>query len=276
MNVLFFIGSTAVLRCLECKLQFQYPLPDQAVLDKIYENYYSTWNLEHSASTVSAMKNRTFKGFLERLPLPNTTDSTGKLLDVGCATGELLTVARSYGFDVFGVEISPQGKTVCSDLFGEEKILGKSLEHGDFPSNYFDIVTLSDVIEHIPDPRALLNILADILKPHGLLLIVTPNSASWTQKLLGRHWPHYKPEHLYYFNSRNLALISSDHFHEIIVEKAYKVLNLNYLAGILLGYARNRTEQIIGWLLKQLPAAISQHNFKVHAGEMLIIFRKNC
>lgn len=274
IETLFSIEHSTLVKCPQCKLQFISPLPDQTSLDRIYANYYASWNLEQSSSAVSAMKKGTFQSFLECLPLPH--DTTGNLLDVGCATGEMLTVAQSKGFDVYGVEISPQGKALCRELFGKDRILGKPLEHGDFPENYFDVITLCDVIEHIPDPPAFLNILADILKPHGLLMIITPDSASWTQKLLGKYWPHYKPEHLYYFNRSNLTLICSGRFEVIIADKAYKVLNLNYIAGILQGYARNRAKRMIGWIFSLLPSVLTHGNFKIHAGEMLMVLRKQC
>lgn len=272
LKSMFFIGASELVKCRICKLQFLSPLPDQDALDKIYENYYSSWNLDNSSVAVSTMKKNTFRGFIDKLP-PIKLRKT--LLDVGCATGEMLEVANSNGYDVYGVEISPRGIVLCKERFGEDKILGKYLECDDYPENFFDVITLSDVIEHISDPPAFLSVLARILKPQGLLMIITPDTSSWTRKILGGYWPHYKPEHLYYFNHSNLSRLCSNYFEPFIAQRAYKTLTISYIAGILQGYSRNMLERILARLLRVLPSCLSAYNFRISAGEMLMIFRKH-
>ena len=61
------------------------------------------------------------------------------------------------------------------------------------------MVTLIDVLEHVPDPAALLAAVHRRLLPGGVLAAVLPNAASLTRRLLGRRWPHYAPEHLFFW-----------------------------------------------------------------------------
>jgi 2-polyprenyl-3-methyl-5-hydroxy-6-metoxy-1,4-benzoquinol methylase len=217
------------------------------------------------------MKNRTFQNVLERLP--QSFDS-GRLLDVGCATGEMLAVANDWGFDVYGVEISPKGKELCTERFGANKILGKPLERDDFPADFFSVVTLCDVIEHIPDPVDFLATVYHILEPGGVLIVITPDTASWTHFVMGRRWPHYKTEHLHYFNRANLAKLCADHFAVLTAERAYKSLTIGYMASVINAYSHNATARISARLSSFLPYHWRTKAFKLSIGEMLMILRK--
>lgn len=265
------VNQYRLARCSDCGLEFLSPQPSQKELEILYQNYYSSWNLDRLADEVSAMKKDTFRNFLSQLP---PAVKHGRFLDIGCATGEMLALAKEKGFDVYGVEISPEGKQFCRDLFGEEKILGKNLEVGDFPESYFDVITLSDVLEHIPDPPAFLGILQQIMKPQGILLIVTPDTSSWTRRLTGRYWPHYKTEHLYYFNQTNLSEMCTAHFDQLTVKRAYKSLTLNYITGILQGYHRNLLTGALTQLIQFLPAQWKSHFFRLYIGEMFMLLQK--
>jgi SAM-dependent methyltransferase len=70
----------------------------------------------------------------------------------------------------------------------------------------FDLITLWDVIEHVPDPQQLLGCVRSLLRPDGKLLLETQNVRSLWARLLGRRWHHYKhAEHLYHFDPDTIA-----------------------------------------------------------------------
>jgi SAM-dependent methyltransferase len=134
-----------------------------------------------------------------------------RLLDVGCSSGLFLDEARAEGFDVWGAELSADTAAFARSHFGLEVHPGdwRTAGHAD---RSFDVITLFDVIEHLPDPLAELRAIRRLLKPGGLLLQSTPNIDGLfprlSYKLSGRldYWPHPEPPyHLYQFSERTLA-----------------------------------------------------------------------
>ena len=133
------------------------------------------------------------------------------LLDIGCSSGLFLNEARGAGFTVRGAELSPDTAAFARGHFGLDIHAGDWREAG-YADASFDVVTLFDVIEHLPDPLAELRAIRRLLKPGGVLLQSTPNIDGLfprlsykTAKLLD-YWPHPEPpHHLYQFSDRTLA-----------------------------------------------------------------------
>ncbi len=265
------VDKYSLLECQQCDLQFLDPAPDEASLNEIYKDYYKAWDLKHSEKEVSLMKQETFSNYF-KLITPYIT--SGNLLDVGCATGELMQIAQSNGFDVYGVEVSPYGVNLCREQFGEDKVIEGNLKFGDFPENFFDIITLSDVLEHIVEPLPFLDALYGILKPGGILMIVTPDTSSVVKKLMGKRWLHYKAEHIYYYNQKNLVQLLSSQYTMLLNQKAYKKLNVNYITSVICTYSKHQLWQKLVALGNSILSPVRHSNFPVYIGEMFILFRK--
>lgn len=261
----------SLMKCSQCGLQFISYIPYDKTISSVYSNYYKAWNLTKFQKQVSEMKMKTFQGYLAQIA---PFVSSGRLLDIGCATGELLEVACRLGFDVYGVEISPQGIKRCKEIFGEKKIMGDTLKKGDFPLGFFDVITISDVFEHIQEPESFINILYDILKPNGILMITTPDTSSWSNKIMGMSWPHYKQEHIYYYNSSNINQLFSKRFEVALLNPAHKVLTFQYCFDILYAYSNNIIIRKIVFLLKYLPDIIKLRTFRMNFGEMFVVLKK--
>jgi 2-polyprenyl-3-methyl-5-hydroxy-6-metoxy-1,4-benzoquinol methylase len=100
----------------------------------------------------------------------------GTLLDVGCGLGYFVKKISSIpDWQVFGYEISKPAVNYAKNNLGLKNIFCGRVEDSGFPQKYFNIITLWDVIEHIPDPRPLLIYLKTILRDDGILFIHTPN-----------------------------------------------------------------------------------------------------
>jgi SAM-dependent methyltransferase len=129
----------------------------------------------------------------------------GRLLDVGCAYGFLLEVARARGWDVAAVEPATAVAAQVSARFGIP--VPRDLAAAAHPDASFDAVTLWDVIEHLPEPRAELAEVARVLKPGGLCSVVTPDIDSLAARLLGRRWEEVQklPEHVCFFGRASLG-----------------------------------------------------------------------
>jgi 2-polyprenyl-3-methyl-5-hydroxy-6-metoxy-1,4-benzoquinol methylase len=123
----------------------------------------------------------------------------GKLLDVGCGNGTFLNRMRQRGWEVHGVDFDPKAIRSAMQKYGLQ------LKHGDlksasFSAETFDAITLSHVIEHVPDPLELLVEVRRVLKAGGTTVITTPNPASLGHQLFRSHWFGLDaPRHLYLF-----------------------------------------------------------------------------
>ena len=127
----------------------------------------------------------------------------GLLLDVGCGSGQALQSMGGLGWQVHGVDFDPKAVEIAQKK-GLEVRLGKLAAQG-YPSDCFDAITMSHVIEHVHDPLSLLRECRRILKPGGRLVIVTPNSRSWGHQKYGLNWMHLDPpRHLHIFNEQSL------------------------------------------------------------------------
>ena len=132
---------------------------------------------------------------------------TGRLLDVGCATGLFLHEMALAGWGVVGVEPSPQAVTYAHERLGLEVFQGW-LGDAPFEPASFDVVTYWDVLEHTFSPSAELACCARLLKPGGLLAINVPNWDSVERRLFGPYWNGFDPpRHLYTFKRPALTAL---------------------------------------------------------------------
>lgn len=149
--------------------------------------------------------------FLERFVAP------GRLLDVGCAAGFFLDEAQRRGWQAEGLDVSAFAVNYARAHFAL-KVQRGSFTELDYAAGAFDLVTLWDVIEHVPDPKAYLRRAAQVLRPGGLLALATPDIHSLPARLAGRRWVGYKlsEEHIYYFSARTLAQMLAEAGLEIV------------------------------------------------------------
>ncbi|MGH7856048.1 MAG: class I SAM-dependent methyltransferase [Candidatus Binatia bacterium] len=123
----------------------------------------------------------------------------GRLLDVGCGPGLLLDEARRRGWSVQGVEASEAPAAIARERFSLPVFSGP-LEEAPLPAESFDAVTFFDVLEHVPDPRRVLDHAVRLLRPGGLLVAQSPNLESLMARLTGEKWRWYfLPQHLHHF-----------------------------------------------------------------------------
>lgn len=122
----------------------------------------------------------------------------GRLLDVGCAKGEFLRVARRH-FEVQGVEVSPTALEEARATLGHRVFAGDLLE-ANLPEASFDVITLFSTVEHLAEPVAVLRKCRRLLRDGGILVVKTPNFSSLNRRLLRGGWSGYKlPEHRFFF-----------------------------------------------------------------------------
>ncbi|MCP2604651.1 class I SAM-dependent methyltransferase [Candidatus Aminicenantes bacterium AH-873-B07] len=166
--------------------------------------------------------------FLEKL-----RPEKGKLFDVGAATGILLSLAKKRGWEIDGVEPSHWAVNYALNKYGINIRKG-IFEKIELPANYYDVVTMIDLLEHIPYPIVGIEKAYRVLKKKGILCIVTPDIKSFMARLFGKKWWHFRPAHLSYFSKRSLQYLLKKSGFEIIKERRYVwTFSLYYLLSRL-------------------------------------------
>ena len=160
-------------------------------------------------------------------------------------------------------------------MFGDEVHWG-TLETAGFAPGRFDAVTAFDVIEHIPDPPAFVSEAYRVLRPRGLLALVTPDTASWSRRLLGRHWHQYKAEHCSYFSRALLARMLSRQGFEVLEQRmAGKRLTLAFLRAYSQRYLPAAIGKAATLFCRAAPEGLRHRPFPLPTGEMLLIARRD-
>jgi 2-polyprenyl-3-methyl-5-hydroxy-6-metoxy-1,4-benzoquinol methylase len=132
--------------------------------------------------------------------------SPGKLLDVGCGNGIFLHRMHNLGWSVTGIDFDAKAIENAKKMYGGDlTFMNTDLSSARFPDNSFNAVTMSHVIEHVPDPVALLIEARRILKADGRLVITTPNIQSFGHEKFQDCWSGLDaPRHLQVFSLASL------------------------------------------------------------------------
>lgn len=163
-----------------------------------YDDYYHDSNL-----TVPEFINHRLDEILHQL---GPYRKTNHLLDVGCGAGSLLQAARRAGWIAEGLEISePAVVSVRAQNF---KVFQGELGAARYAENYFDVVTASELFEHVANPVEIVTEIARILRPGGLLWATTPNAGSFSSRVLRANWSSVgPPEHLQLFSLKGIRIL---------------------------------------------------------------------
>lgn len=156
-----------ILRCEECGHLFSsYPA------DPHYDEFWGDEVADGGHFYWSQARIRMHEVFFRRF----MAGTSGRLLDMGCGLGFFLRSAASYtGWEAYGCEISPAAVRYAREKLGLENVICGRLEEVDLPQESFDIITMWDVLDHIPQPDALLRRCHALLRPGGICFIRTPN-----------------------------------------------------------------------------------------------------
>ena len=212
-------GTYEVWRCLDCDLEQIFPVPTPAEMGRLYESYYNFGGERGTAYT--RLREWFFSSWLYRAWIFLDGDisfhgrkGAGRLLDAGCNEGRGLRIYARNGFQVEGLELNPTAAAVARGA-------GFTVHVGDTtdftaPAGY-DVIVLSNVLEHAPDPKKVLSTARGNLKPGGQLWISCPNSRSWLRKLFGRSWINWHvPFHISHFSAETLLhLLTDAGFHNV-------------------------------------------------------------
>jgi len=184
------------VKCKHCHLIYMNPVEKVSKTNE----YYSRAKNTH-APTIRESYLRTAKS---QVRLIQEYARGTNLLDIGCAQGFFLFGASQAGYTTKGIEISQDAAEYARREFGLD-IEAKPFEELRFAENHFDVVTLWQVLEHVPYPLMILKEVHRILKPGGLLAVSTPDIGGIPAKILGKRWWDIKRLHVNQFTTKTLA-----------------------------------------------------------------------
>ncbi len=272
---LFSVSDYRVVRCDDCGLVFLNPQPSDAELARIYHaHYFLGSDTDAGRQTVSELKQATARFYLAEISRYCGSQS-GQLLEIGCGDGDFLVSAESAGWQVTGVEYSPDAAAKARQRLKNGDVKCGELHAAQLPTAQFDLCVISDVIEHVRSPLDFLKEIYRVLKPGGALFIATPATDSWSARLMKQKWMEFKPEHLTYFDRQNLqtALFQSG-FREILVQPGWKILSFEYIQMHFQRFPVPLVTPGLNCLARMLPRSVRQRQRQIIASGMMVFSRK--
>jgi 2-polyprenyl-3-methyl-5-hydroxy-6-metoxy-1,4-benzoquinol methylase len=192
-----------------------------------------------------------------RLGLIQSYKPSGKLLEVGCARGDFLSVAKT-AFDVFGVEPNPE---LASESGAVAPVHRDVIERT--PWSDFDVVASFHVIEHVDSPRSFIRASAERLKAGGLMVIETPNIDSLPFRLMKSRWRQFIPEHYFFFDPKTITRVFEDNDLEV---RDVKNVGKYASAGLIL----NRLSRYMPWMPE--AQSLSRLTFRINPMDIMLVF----
>lgn len=192
----------------------------------------------------TANHRRTFEHRCGLLPAPA---ENGAVLDVGAATGLFVECARKRGWNATGIEPSAWAAAHAREVHGQPVVTG-FLADQELPTGSVEMVTLWEVIEHLPDPASELREIHRVLRQGGTLAISTPDAGSLVARLLGRKWPGWRkiPEHLFHFDRKSLT--------KLLTATGFEVQVMHYVPLIVSRrYLLDRGRDLLGFRVDRWP-----------------------
>jgi 2-polyprenyl-3-methyl-5-hydroxy-6-metoxy-1,4-benzoquinol methylase len=200
---------------------------------------------------------------------------TGRLLDIGCGRGFFLSNFLDSGFDYLGLEPRRRISKKAEERVGEKRVFCGTLKEANFPDEHFHVVTMINLIEHLPSPRDVLQEVNRVLANNGLLLIETPDVGSILARILREKWHAFlESEHQYFFSKETLtALLMKMGFRVEETSKAQKLFSLRYLM-YRMGWYNKKAVFCFNKLLD--GSSFLERTFRIPQFDELVVFaRKN-
>jgi len=184
------------VRCRNCHLIYVNPIEKASKINEAYS--------QRKSFDAAIIKESRLRATESQVELVKKYKDGARLLDVGCGEGFFLFNASKAGYTTKGIEISQDAAEYAIREFGLD-VEAKPFEELRFAENYFDVVTLWQVLEHVSYPLMVLKEVHRILKPGGLLATSTPDIEGMLAKIFQRKWWNLRRLHINQFTAKTLT-----------------------------------------------------------------------
>jgi 2-polyprenyl-3-methyl-5-hydroxy-6-metoxy-1,4-benzoquinol methylase len=242
-----------IQKCDACGFKFVNPRPDKFEIGRYYQ---SDEYISHDAKSMNLV-NRIYKiarvfSVKNKFKIVCKHSRTGKILDIGCGTGEFLSYCKTRGFNITGVEPNDKAGAYARQINNIPVV--KSLADIKTGHSSFICITMWHVLEHIHDLNETLEKVKSLLSPEGIFIVAVPNCNSWDAQKYGNFWAAYDvPRHLHHFVDTTLNKLVSKHGFEIrnmipqkldafyvsMLSEKYRTGRNNYLKALIGGLWSN-------------------------------------
>ncbi len=242
-----------IVQCDSCSFKFTNPRPDENKLGEYYKSkeYISHSNVKNGFINSAYQLVRKYT-LLKKLQLISKYHRTGKILDIGCGTGEFLNICKKSKWDPIGIEPDVNARKMAIVNYGldvreESKI--KALEN-----ESFDIISMWHVLEHVAKLNERIEELKRLIKSNGTIIIAVPNCSSLDAEIYAENWAGYDlPRHLYHFIPKDMEFIFKNHglevfkilpmifdsFYVSMLSEKYRTGKLNIISATWNGFRSN-------------------------------------
>jgi len=257
------VAGERLVRCRVCGLIYVNPRLRESKIISSYEKAdESIYTLEAKART---------KTFRHSLRIIKKYKNEGRLLDVGCAAGLFLKEAQSAGFEILGVEPNQSLSSWGFKNLGV-KIRGSSFEKFRFATEYFDIISFWDTLEHFCNPLSALKKANVLLKERGIIVVNYPDVNSLSARIFGKNWWFITSGHLFYFSETTLKKALSKTGFEVLESRPHtQLLSVAYLIHQIGRYNRKLARYMYS---KACLIGLDRILVPYRAGQRMLIARK--
>lgn len=264
-------------RCPSCEVAFS---PRSPARDRLVSLYSSSYFEDGGAGYCDyngdeRTHRRQARSYLEKMSRLGI--APGSLLDVGCASGFFLDEARRQGWMVRGCDFSEYVQRHAKRELGLDVACMNFLDPGFAPpERSFDVITMFNVLEHLPDPTAVAAKVSSLLRPGGHLVLETWDPHSLFARILGSRWPTYEPPTvLHCFTRRTLSrLFDPQRFELLVYRPSSKWISLDHALS-LLEYEAREFRRVSGALRAARRSWIGRLSVPYRLGDLIFaVLRK--
>ncbi len=242
-----------LVSCKNCEFVFVNPRPSQNELSRYYDTpeYISHSGTRRGFVNYLYLKIRNIT-LKKKFNLVNKVSSGKSILDIGCASGELLNYFKQKNWTTLGIEPDEKARNFSRTNFNLQVEPENHLNN--ISDKSFDAISMWHVLEHVSELKKRMEQITRIIKDDGTIIIALPNHLSYDAEFYKSYWAAYDvPRHLYHFSQKNIEQLFSnygfkmisllpmkfDSYYVSMLSEKYKTGKQSFVKGLYRGYISN-------------------------------------